>query len=36
MYEYLQGEKVVKIRTKSPVTAYKTDSKMVYLIDLEK
>lgn len=36
MYEYLEGEKVVKMKPKNPVTVYKTDSRMVYLIDTEK
>lgn len=35
MLEYLEGEKVVKMKTKSPVTTYTTEGKTVYLINKE-
>lgn len=35
MHEYLDGEKVVKMEPKSPVTTYRTDNKLVHLINLE-
>jgi hypothetical protein len=36
MYEYLEGERVVKITTPSPVTTYETEGKLVHIINLEK
>lgn len=35
MYEYLEGEKVVKMKTKPVVTSYETEGKMVHIINLE-
>lgn len=35
MYEYLEGEKIVKMAPKPQVTTYSTGNKYVHLINLE-